>query len=317
MSAATSLDGVTTKGKRAALAGAVLLGGAIAAGVAVAMPTGSAAACRGAAAMHEPGRCPAKSLKVTPDPASEAPSQRGPTRNRRYCRGGLRTDRGLAAVCSLGAPPAKATRRIAVVGDSHAAQWRPALDRVGRARGWNFLSTTASGCDIGGPASSDPACVSWRREVPRWLARHPEIGTVIFGQVAKRDDAAPGRYRRAWADLPPSVTRILTFRDTPAARKEVRACVSRALSRGKAPGPACASRRSEALRRDGAAAAARAVGAPRAGVIDMSRYFCNSRECLPVIGGILVYADGSHQTPQFNLTLAPYLGAELDRLLGS
>ena len=88
------------------------------------------------------------------------------------------------------------------------------------------------------------------------------------------------------------------------------------MSRRQAPGIACATRRSEALRRDGAALAAEGIGAPRARAIDLSRYFCDSTRCFPVIGGILVYADGSHMTPQFNLTVAPYLGSRLAKALG-
>ncbi|MFM8762655.1 MAG: SGNH hydrolase domain-containing protein [Solirubrobacterales bacterium] len=275
----------------------------------------SADNCRGAAAMEAPRRCATKSFSVSPNPAVEPPAQRGPTRNRQYCRGGLRKDRGLAGVCSLGAPASRATRHIAVMGDSHSAQWRPALDRVGRQKGWNLLSTTASACDFGGQASPGRACVAWQEAVVKWLARHPEVDTVIVGQVAKRDRGAPARYRRAWERLPSSVSRVIVLRDTPAARDDVRACVSRAVARRQAPGSACATRRSQAVRRDGAAVAAEAIGAPRAHAIDMSRYFCDPARCFPVIGGILVYADGSHMTPQFNLTLAPYLGSELARAL--
>ena len=47
----------------------------------------------------------------------------------------------------------------------------------------------------------------------------------------------------------------------------------------------------------------------------MSRFFCNSRRCFPVIGGVLVYADGNHMTPRVNLTLAPYRGSELSRAI--
>lgn len=275
----------------------------------------AAESCRGAAAMEAPRQCATKSFSVTPNPALEPASQRGPTRNRQYCRGGLRTDRGLPRVCSLGAPASKAARRIAVMGDSHSAQWRPALDRIGRQRSWNLLSTTASACDFGGQASPGRACAAWQKAVVKWLARHPEVDTVIVGQVAKRDRGAPARYRRAWERLPSSVSRVVVLRDTPAALGDVRACVRRAVSRRKAPGSACATRRSESLRRDGAAVAAEATGTPRAHAIDMSRYFCDSTRCFPVIGGILVYADGSHMTPQFNLTLAPYLGSELARAL--
>ena len=301
--------------ERRAISVAVLAAAALAAGVTGTTASGDEAGCRGAASMVKPGSCPARTLKVTPSPAKEAPSQRGPTRNLRHCRGGLRTDRGLAAVCSLGVPASKAGRRIAVIGDSHSAQWRPALDRIGRQRGWNLLSTTASACDFGGQASPARACAAWQKAVVKWLARHPDVTTVIVGQVAKRDREAPSRYRRAWERLPSSVARVIVLRDTPAAPGDVRACVRKAVARRQAPGSACATRRSEAVRRDGAAVAAEAIGSPRAHAIDMSRYFCDSARCFPVIGGILVYADGSHMTPEFNLTLAPYLGVELARAL--
>lgn len=265
--------------------------------------------------MQDPERCRVRSFSVTPDPAREPSSQRGPTRNRQYCRGGLRKDRGLAGVCALGVRPSKARRHFAVIGDSHAAQWRPALDRIGRQRGWSLLSTTASACDFGGQASPDRACAGWQRAVVRWLGRHPEVNTVIVGQVAKKDRSAPARYQRAWKRFPRTVTRIMVLRDTPAAARDMRACVRSAVARRTAPGSACATRRSVALRRDGAALAAEELGPPRAHAIDMSRYFCSSSNCFPVIGGILVYADGSHMTPQFNLTLAPYLGASLARAL--
>ena len=278
-------------------------------------PGSGSGSCRGAAAMLDPGRCATRSPAVTPNPSSEPSSLRGPARNRQYCRGGLKTNRGLPQVCSLGVPAAKAKRQIAVVGDSHAAQWRPALDRVGRQRGWNLLSTTASECDFGGPTSPSRSCAAWQKAVVRWLERHRGIDTVIVGQVAKRDRKAPARYRRAWEKLPPSVERILVLRDTPVARPEVRSCVSNAVSQRRSPGAACATLRSEALRKDGAVLAAKSVGTPRAHAIDMSRFFCNSRRCFPVIGGVLVYADGSHMTPRFNLTLAPYLGSELSRAI--
>ena len=188
----------------------------------VASSLAKAESCRGAAAMEAHRLCTTKSLSVSPNPAIEPPSQRGPTRNRRYCRGGLREDRGLPGVCSLGAPASKATRRIAVIGDSHAAQWRPALDRIGRQRGWNLLSTTASGCDLGGQASPGRACAAWQKAVVKWLGRHPEVDSVIVGQVAKRDRGAPARYRGAWQKLPSSVARVIVLRDTPEALGDVR-----------------------------------------------------------------------------------------------
>ena len=51
-------------------------------------------------------------------------------------------------VCTFGAAPDLATATIALVGDSHAAQWRGALAVVARAKGWHGYSMAHSSCPL-------------------------------------------------------------------------------------------------------------------------------------------------------------------------
>jgi hypothetical protein len=72
--------------------------------------------------------------------------------------------------------------------------------------------------------------------------------------------------------------------------------------------------RRKAIDRDAAVVAAQRVGAPRAQVVDLTRFFCGSRWCFPVIGGALVHKDEHHMTTTFVTTLGPYLLREVDGL---
>ena len=63
--------------------------------------------------------------------------------------------------------------------------------------------------------------------------------------------------------------------------------------------------RSRALRAEPAAIAAESE--PRAVVVDLTRFFCDARRCLAVVGGALVHRDVSHMTTTFATTLGPYL----------
>jgi SGNH domain (fused to AT3 domains) len=225
-------------------------------------------------------------------------------------------------VCEFGAPEEGASRRIALIGDSHAVHWRAALAPVARARGWAGYSLSRNGCPLStvtpildrGLAGQ---CVRWRGAIHRWLLEHPGVDTVFVSQhrVRVRGSYATevAGYLAAWRALPPSVTRVVVIRDTPARPPGVRRCVVAAIRRRAPAGRACAVARRRALRPDPAADAARRAGG-RVRLVDMTRYFCDARRCYPVVGGVLTHKDSGHITAMFGETLAPYLGARLSAI---
>jgi hypothetical protein len=54
----------------------------------------------------------------------------------------------------------------------------------------------------------------------------------------------------------------------------------------------------------------------QAGLIDLTPFFCQDGTCPSVIGSVIVYRDSSHLGGTYSRTLAPYLAAQLDELVG-
>ena len=232
-------------------------------------------------------------------------------------------------VCTFGARLENAGRQVALIGDSHAVHWRAALAPIARRRHWHVYQLYASECPLSAaPAliagSRGPACRAWRHDVFAWLRRHPAVGTVVVSEHRVPVRVDPGQsqlavevlgYVRAWTELPASVGRIVVIRDIPHGVPSTPDCLNGAVARGRPPGIACRLRRSVSLHADPAVVAARIAQPPRVRVVDLKRYFCDSRYCYPVIGGVLVRKDHGHMTRTYAETMAPYLDRALTPLL--
>ena len=217
---------------------------------------------------------------------------------------------------------------MALIGDSHALHWRAAATTVAQRLRWRAVSFNRIGCPLSTATKTlgryiELGCQRWRRRVIRWLARHPQIRTVIVSQLAGRG-AVRGKgdqfelqvrgFMKAWDRLPRTVERVVVIRDTPRTTKRARVCAMRAARHGHAPGPRCASPKERVLFRDPAAVAAKRTTSRRVDLLDMTRWFCGRTRCFPVIGGALVHQDDTHQTAVWNATLGPYLLRAMNRL---
>ena len=230
---------------------------------------------------------------------------------------------GLIVPCEFGVPEDDARNTVALIGDSHAAHWRSALEYVAQRFQWRGLSITRSGCPLTKatarlePASRRAQCVRWNTQVPRWLAANPKVTTVFVvahfdaGVVVRKGGDAfaikMGGFQRAWRSLPSTVKRVVVIRDTPKGTRDTLDCVNRAITRRRNPGRACARPRRKALDRDAAIIAAARMHSKRVRTVDMTSFFCSRKQCFPVIGGALVYKDVTHLTDIYASTLGPYL----------
>jgi SGNH domain (fused to AT3 domains) len=236
---------------------------------------------------------------------------------------------GELSPCAFGVPPDQAEETIALIGDSHAAHWRAAIDAVVKAKHWTGISMTKAGCPLSTAVSDIPQpgktkCIRWKRQLFRWFERHPEVRTVItsnhtggkvVGARGRHYSAHVTGYAKALQRLPPTVERIVAIRDTPRITSNTFPCVERASRRRNPAGPACALPRRWALRADPAKPAAIALDPHRVQLVDLTRFMCSSRLCLPVIGGALVHKDQTHLTRVFATSLGPYLLRHVDRAL--
>jgi hypothetical protein len=233
-------------------------------------------------------------------------------------------------VCAFGVPKAQARATFALVGDSHAAHWRAALEVVARAERWRGLDLDRSRCPFAVVLKAtnprDRAeCARWNARVRRWFAHHPSVSIVFASQrreVHVLPRAGLGQFgtrvaglAAAWNGLPPSVKHIVAIADVPYNRPYTFACVVGALGRHRSPDRACAVRRALALSPDPALAAAARIGPPRVQSIDLTPFMCTPADCLPVVGGVLVHKDRGHLTRAFSATLGPFLLRDLRRLM--
>jgi hypothetical protein len=217
--------------------------------------------------------------------------------------------------CAFGVPAEEARRHVALLGDSHAAHWRAALDVVAERRGWHGLSVIRCAFTDHVRPMPEPkfsSCARWRPAVRRWFRRHPEVDTVFVSQITGHPnfEAQVQGFLDAWRRLPRTVKRIVVLRDTPKPGSTAR-CVERAMARRVDAGEACAVSRSAALAPDPAAEAARRLGRPRVRVVDLTSAFCGPRTCRPVVGGALVFKDDNHMTRDFARTLGPLVDRAL------
>lgn len=279
--------------------------------------------CFGAASRNPRHRCTNRALRLAVVPT---PSEALLTGNARCVLISLTQP----YTCQFGVRAAVANRTVALVGDSHAAHWRGALEVVAQARGWRGFSLTRSGCPLSAappdlPKARRKSCADWRRAVRGWFRRHPEVTTVFVSQLSGTSVRAPRGvrrrehqirgYLRAWRSLPQTVRQIIVLRDVPFSTANTPLCVERAMRNRRRAGPACAIPRSRALRRDAAAIAARRPGMARVHLVDLTPAMCSPRLCFPVVGGVLVHKDKTHITALFAGTLGPLLQARVERLL--
>ena len=306
--------------------GRALLATAVAAGVVLGVvataPAAGAPRCFGAAARDPQHPCFNPSRSFTPGVTHLDDNAFSPC---------ALTKEQPDPVCTFGAAAARATATVALIGDSHALHWRPAVDVVARRNGWRAYSITASGCffsdavKLMGVGASE-ICIPWYASAQRWFRDHPEVSTVFVSQNATTPvlveatqtvlGVKSAGFRRAWSGLPKTVRNVVVLRDTPDPRDDVFDCVEQVRTAGSGrPGTACVTPRAAAMHQDYAAATVAQLHVRRYRTIDMTSFFCGARDCYPVIGGSLVYRDiFGHVNQRFMTSLGPYLARKVRAL---
>ncbi|MBM3617025.1 MAG: acyltransferase [Alphaproteobacteria bacterium] len=223
---------------------------------------------------------------------------------RKDCHVGYGDDDPVA--CEYGDP--KAETHIVLVGDSHAAQWVPALDAIAQKRGWRLTVFTKSACPLlpvlVGEDEPYQTCYDWGQSVVKWMKRvQPDL--VVQTQAARTLAYAPSETReqrfektrdavlRLWKELEDGGIDFIALRDTPAMPEDPTVCLSK--------DPKCAYPRAEVLRPDPLENAA--IIDPAVPYVDMSDGICNAETCDVVVGNIIVWRDYEHMTMTYVRTL--------------
>jgi hypothetical protein len=274
--------------------------------------------CLGAAARDPRHPCHNAKLArtVVPTPAEAL-------RLQRPCDAVERTP--VMVVCAFGEQVARPRGTAVLVGDSHAMHLQQTVQVAANDHRFRALLNARSHCPysaatvvIAGDAADQAGCNARNRALPGWFRAHPTARVAFiahFVATTVKVRPQPGQsefaaevdgYERAWRALPKTVRHIVVVRDTPVTPVGTLDCITRAVDGHERAGPRCAFARGPALPPDPAAVAARQLRG-RVRLVDLNRFICDRRRCYPVVGGVLVYKDLSHLTPQFATTLGPYL----------
>lgn len=222
--------------------------------------------------------------------------------------------------CIYGDPAGSTT--VALVGDSHAAQWFPAVERIAKQRGWKLVVMTKVSCrfvdlpqisrELKRPYTE---CYAWRDAVvARLKALAPALTIVSVTRSMEpttKADNDPTRQGEAMGPLLAGVPgRLAIVVDTPQSKFDVPACIST----NRADVSRCETARKIAfnwrhLKLERAAAAV--TGGT---IVDLSDDICPATSCPVVIDKMIVYRDSHHLTGTFARSLSPALAAKLPEL---
>jgi SGNH domain (fused to AT3 domains)/Acyltransferase family len=294
--------------RRAALAGSVATAALVAAAIAGgALSIASGLSTAGVAA--PPAATPTEAQSSTPYAAMHG------------CHVGYSTT-APAAHCVFGDVGAR--RTVVLLGDSHAAQWFPALAELGVREHFRLIAWTKSGCPfVPGVHIFLPAigrdyteCLAWQTRVVQDLRALPRPAIVILGrtstylpQVLRPDGDAtdPAQAPAIWGagmvtavrSLRHLAARVVVLRDTPHATFDVPACISwdpdaaAQCNFPRAPG---------GLSDSAEYTAERSAGVPRDAYANPTSAACPGALCLAIVGGEITYRDDNHLTAAYVAT---------------
>jgi peptidoglycan/LPS O-acetylase OafA/YrhL len=244
----------------------------------------------------------------------------GDALNERGC--GLSLAGSEPPLCQFGVADAAVT--VALVGDSHAAQWFPALEVIARERGWQLLPFTKDSCIFLDMRITSlhlereyTECALWRERVVVALQRaQPDLVVVSSSRwvhpVVATDKDAQRQADATLRLLKRLQSRVAIIADTPLNDEDIPAC----LSRADRTASDCATPRAYALTghlvRDGSVADA--LGAT---LIDPAVWLCGPVVCPAIIDWTIVYRDDHHLTATMVRRLAPLLVPDLLAALSS
>ncbi len=213
---------------------------------------------------------------------------------------------------------------VVLFGDSHAAQWFPALQQIAQQNHWRLDVRTKKGCPTADIPIADPArgpeCGPWRQRVMADLAgEHPDLvimsayryNTTSRAIGSSPDDIWRNGLQTTLDEVRPLATNVLVLGDTPTPLNDVPSCVASHLRHVSA----CMNPRSSAVKPGRLSVELDLAIAHDARFVPTGDWLCTATDCPVVIGNLLVYRDNSHITTAASMWLEPYLEAALKPLI--
>jgi hypothetical protein len=225
--------------------------------------------------------------------------------------------------CMFGASQSPYT--IVLFGDSHAAQWLPALEQIGLSRQWRIVTMLKSSCPAAELVTSnrllgrvEPECQTWRRAAAQRIAALRPDAVIMASSSGYFKDSGQSvpmsieEWRegtsRTLEALAPFSKRVILIADTPRAEVDVPSCLGRAALHSWYPLSACRLALNEAMRTGERSATG---GFAQVAWVDLSDQFCSKDGCSPTRNGAVLLHDSNHITESYSRQLASILAARM------
>jgi hypothetical protein len=216
---------------------------------------------------------------------------------------------------------------VVLFGDSHAMQWFPALNEIGKVRNWRLVGLTKAACP---PAEvhiynavlrrAYSECNEWRERTLERIVQDENPSLIVTSSLptyrpredGKRlpsdasDEAMVEGHTSTLRKLSGTGAAVGLIEDVPHPNKNIPECVSRSLDHLQR----CATPRSKAL--DYPKVNTRvAEEVEGVSLIDPTPVVRLEKACPAVVGDVLVYRNGAHLTATYVRTLTPWLDKQL------
>ncbi|MEU5719074.1 acyltransferase family protein [Streptomyces sp. NPDC020403] len=222
----------------------------------------------------------------------------------------------------------KGEHSVVLFGDSHIAQWFPAMDAIAKKYHWRLYVFTKNSCKVsqitieGNPGQPYATCDTWRDvSIEKIRKMQPELVITSSSQSAKL--WGDGDIAEVWGKgqaetyrmLQQGRTRVLTLLDSPWPKSNAVDC---AVAHPDDLA-ACARDRSEADRNPAVTKAILAAAeAQHVATIDPYDWICApSGNCPIVVGNTMVYRDYGHLADAYVEALTPLVEDRLLNLFGA
>lgn len=219
----------------------------------------------------------------------------------------------IPPVCEFGDLESKTS--IALIGDSHAAQWFEPLRRIAEQRSWRLQAFTRSGCTMLGVENGGlDACRKWLKNVLAEIQSGEFSLVVISGFTNREDlvDESPDGFINNITELHSALTinsqKVIYLADSPGPLLHVPICLSANIQTVQN----CNFERDEAINEQTAEILKGVWSSETSRYVDLTDWFCTSQICPVVIGNIVVYRDISHISSVYALALTNVLMNQLE-----
>ncbi len=221
--------------------------------------------------------------------------------------------------CVYGATQSPKT--FVLFGDSHAAQWFPALDKYAQKNNIRLVTFTKSAC----PAIDTPillkgveytSCRLWRDAALKKIQALSPHTIIISNYQRSQERIDAEDQQAAWGDglkrifnsLPASA-QVVVIADTPDFPRTPAICLSNHLL----DADNCALEKRRAVDDSLVALEQKITIENKHHYVNMNDYLCTVETCGPIIGNVLVYRDQHHITVEFSDKLAAVLGSAIEQ----